>query len=184
MAKKGIVIDASLARSAGTSEHPRSSRARRFIETVREACHTAVFTPSLMAEWRKHQSGFARIWLTQMYSRKKVKLIEPLQNEALRKGLSKAVQNPDNPEEQASNERAIEKDCHLIEAALDTDKIIASFDGKAQRLFARACQRVHEIRRIMWVLHDESEPIEAVLTWLKTGAPERPERQLSHFSEE
>jgi len=159
MAKKSIVVDASLA-------------------AVLAKCHCIVFTPALKAEWNDHQSAFARQWLVQMYARKKVITVALDQNTALRKGLLKTASNAANPEEQASNEQAIQKDCHLIEAALHTDKIIASYDGKARRLFAQACLSIHEIRAIMWIMHDLDAPMKDIISWLENGAPEVQEWQL------
>jgi hypothetical protein len=178
MAKKSIVVDASLARSAGESDHPHSFRARRFLTAVLAKCHSIVFTPALKAEWDNHQSAFARQWRVQMYARKKVISIALDQNEALRKGLLRTAFNAANPEEQASSEQAIQKDCHLIEAALHTDKIIASYDGKARRLFAHACLSVREIRSIMWIMHDPHVPIEDIVGWLENDAPDVQEWQL------
>ncbi len=183
MAKKRLVIDASLARSAGETDSLASSRARHFLNAVLEICHRTIFTPAIRAEWDRHQSNFTRKWRVQMHSRKKIDVLPLAQNESLRKGLLKTVRNLTNPEEQASNERAIEKDCHLIEAALAADRIIASSDRKARNLFARGCQTVHEIQPIMWIMHDQ-EAMESLKAWLEDGAPDEMVRRLMHIAPE
>ena len=68
------------------------------------------------------------------------------------------------------------KDIHLLEAALATDKIVASKEVEAHDLFEDVCSRVGEIRDVMWVNPVVEE--ESCIVWLKQGAPVELERQL------
>jgi hypothetical protein len=70
-----IVIDADIARSSGTSEHPVSSNARKLLNLVRSEGHHIAMCPMLRAEWKKHQSGYAARWLSSMIAKRKVKFI-------------------------------------------------------------------------------------------------------------
>ena len=49
------------------------------------------------------------------------------------------------------------KDFHLLEAAWATDQTIISLDETIRQLFARAAQRVGEIRDIVWVNPERTE---------------------------
>ena len=72
----------------------------------------------------------------------------------------------------------MQKDFHLLQAALATDRTVISLDETVRRLFVHASQQVGEIRDIIWVNPDrtaEEQPIE----WLQNGAPPEPHRQLS-----
>ena len=71
-AKKRIVVDASVARSAGQKPVPDfvSVRSREVLETILRARHKVAFSAEGLAEWREHRSSFARRWLVQMFSRK------------------------------------------------------------------------------------------------------------------
>ena len=83
-------------------------------------------------------------------------------------------------EETATRDNEIEdmqKDFHLLEAALATDQTIISLDETIRQLFARASQRVGEIRDIVWVNPDRTEE-EEPLVWLQNGAPPEDHRKL------
>ncbi len=64
---------------------------------------------------------------------------------------------------------AMYKDACLIEAALATDRIVASLDEQVRELFRRATDRVGELRAIVWV-NPEREEDDPIL-WLERGAP-------------
>ena len=71
-------------------------------------------------------------------------------------------------------------DLHLIEAALATDRTVASVDKKVRAFFsgeASACQ-VEELRTIVWVNPELEE--ETPILWLERGAPAEPERMLGY----
>ena len=88
-------------------------------------------------------------------------------------------------ERTATGENEIEvmqKDFHLLEAAWATDQSIISLEEIIRQLFARASERVGEIRDIVWVnpeRMEEEEPIE----WLKNGAPPEDHRQLRSWKD-
>ena len=170
---KRLVVNASVARAAGGVEATASVSisCTEFLETFRDEClHHVVMTPELSEEWDENQSKFAATWLRSMIARKRFDYEDPPVNQALR----------DEIEGTATRETEIEvmrKDFHLLEAARETDQTIISLDETVRGLFARAVQRVGEIRDIVWVnpeRTEEEEPIE----WLKNGAPPDDHRKL------
>jgi len=117
-ASRRLVIDASVASAAGQTMAPASRRCREFLQAVLRISHRAAMTPLLREEWKRHQSLFARAWLAEMTSKGKVEATPDVQNDQLRT--------------EAPGTRSAQKDLHLIEAALATDKIVVSLDDTAR----------------------------------------------------
>jgi hypothetical protein len=88
--------------------HPTSFRSREFLGEVLKISHRMVMTVTLAAEWDRHQSLYAARWRAEMRSRKKVVDIADVQNEEVRR--------------QVPVSSAVQKDLHLIEAALATTR--------------------------------------------------------------
>ena len=169
---KRLVVNASVARAAGGAEATASVSisCTEFLETFRDECsHRVVMTPELSEEWETNQSKFAATWLRSMIARKRFDYVEPPVNQALR----------DEIERTATRETEIEvmwKDFRLLEAARETDQTIISLDETIRRLFARAAERVGEIRDIVWVNPEHTG--EESLDWLRNGAPPEGHRKL------
>ena len=174
---KRLVVNASVARAAGGEEATVSVSisCTDFLETFRDECpHHVVMTPALSEEWEENQSKFAATWLRSMIARKRFDYVEPSVNQALR----------DEIEGTAISENEIEdmqKDFHLLEAAQATDQTIISLDETVRGLFARASQRVGEIRDIVWV-NPERTVEEEPLVWLQNGAPPEEHRKPPHLA--
>jgi hypothetical protein len=144
-----LVIDASVASAAGQTLVPTSRRSREFLQAVLRISHRATMTPLLREEWKRHQSLFARAWLAAMTSRAKVEDIANVPNEDLRSQVPGTV--------------SAQKDLHLIEAALATDKIVISLDDRA-----RAELSVPAAADVMWI-----HPVDEggrIIYWLNKGA--------------
>jgi hypothetical protein len=144
-----LVIDASVASAAGLAMNPDSRRCREFLQALLRISHSATMTPLLRVEWSRHQSLFARRWLAEMTSKAKVENIADTPNDELRS--------------QAPRTRSAQKDLHLVEAALATDKIVISLDDTA-----RAELSVPAAAEVMWV-----HPVDEgghVVYWLNNGA--------------
>ena len=171
MAKKHprrLVIDADVARSAGTSEDLVSSACRLFLEIVRDVGHHVVMTRAIMEEWSTHLSRFSRKWLTQMHGKKQVYDDDVGPDKILRKRIAKTV--PRNQRQAAA------KDVHLIEAARGTDCLVASRDKKARGIFRSASKSVRELKPIVWV--NPTLPADDPICWLRNGAQAEARRQL------
>ena len=169
---KRLVIDADVARASGseTATHPRAEHCRDFLNTVLSLSHRIVMTEKINNEWKNHQSRFARRWRVSMNARKKIDRINPPEYAELQAKVTNAASDEDEIE-------AMEKDFHLLQAALATDQTIISLDETVRQLFKRAAQQVGEIRNIIWVNPDRTAE-EQPITWLQNGAPPEPQRQL------
>lgn len=168
---KRLVIDASIARSAGGEDAKdlKSVYCRDFLEAVVDLCHRVVMTPDIRDEWDKHQSKAARIWLRRMVAKKKLYPYETrLDNE-----LWSQVEDFTDLDNQRE---AMIKDIRLIEAALTTDKIVISLDDKVRKLFSKAAEQVDELKDIVWV--NPAKPEEKAIEWLENGAEAEIERKL------
>jgi len=152
-----LVVDSSVVHAAGASEHPVSSATRQFLSWVLDICHRVVVTAEIREEWRRHQSKISRRWLLAKYARKKVvELRVPIDAEFRARMSGRDC----SPQQRA----AVLKDVHLIEAALQSDRIVVSLAERARVLF-----QVHELNTIIWV-----NPVLAnsqIQSWLEQGAP-------------
>jgi hypothetical protein len=173
---KRLVIDASVARACGGPQatYPRSVHCRDFLENVLNICHRVVMTSDIRDEWNKHQSRFAREWLTRMVQKRK---LVPLKDFSIDQMLWK------NLEDSAATDKErqqIVKDICLLEAALATDKRIISLDDKtARKYFSRAAQQIKPLQDIVWVNPELEE--ENSISWLTQGAPYDEKRMLSQY---
>lgn len=169
---KRIVVDASVARSAGweTSTHAPSIRCRQALEAILTFGHEVVFSRECLDEWKRHRSNYSKKWLYSMHSSRKVVPPEDLtRNEKLRASLSQAAPSD-------SSRAAIAKDAHLLEAALQADRIVISRDETVRILFRQCCPAIKEIRSVLWA-NPEIEA-EEVVPWLEGGARVEPARKL------
>ncbi len=163
-----LVIDADVAHSAGESEHPISSACRRFLETVLRVGHYVVMTEAIQEEWRRHISKYSKRWRRRMYGRKLVIRIEVDEDETLRGRIDAAVH--------WDQREAVDKDVHLIEAAIATDRLVTSRDKEAREAFGNASDNVGELRQIVWVNPTQAD--EKPIDWLRNGAKTEAHRQL------
>src|SRR5947199_5976535 len=72
-AGKRIVLDASVARSAGSGPIP--GRRRAVFGAIEER-HSVVFSEECLAEWKKHEQAFARGWRARMVARRQVLFLQ------------------------------------------------------------------------------------------------------------
>lgn len=168
---KRLVIDASVVRASGGegATFPTSKYCRDFLSTVLKVCHRAAMTPQLRAEWKRHMSRFARKWRVRMEGGKKVEHLSVPRNDLLRNRLDEVIGNP------ARRDAAL-KDMHLIEAALATDRLVASLDETARAILSSAAPELRDLAAILWV--NPSRPDERVISWLENGAPAQESRRL------
>jgi len=165
-----LVIDACVAGSAGTTDYPTSRACRDFLEAVLKICHRAVFSPELVAEWNRHQSGWAERWRSTMVAKKKVDRIGTIENAALRAEIDARPISEKQREE-------IRKDAHLVEAALQTDQtVISSDENTARQPFREIAANVPSIGHLIWV--NPTRDDERAIEWLQSGAPAEPSRRL------
>lgn len=166
---KTLIVDACIAGDAGSTEPPPEVciRARAFLEAMRIAGHQLGLTALLENEWRDHAGRFARRWLLTMKVKRRVVNVPTNYQIASR---ARALQTTETPNQHA----AMEKDWHLVEAALRVDRTIASSDETARRLFVRAAKSIAQLRPIVWVNPSLSD----LVAWLQANAPADAEKQL------
>ena len=109
-----------------------------------------------------------------MYARKKVHYASTAQNHNLRQKVQRFVTAD-------RDIRAVMKDIHLIEAALDTDRTVVSLEKEARRLFAGLAKHARYLKNVIWVnpANDSEKPI----AWLEGGANPEEQRMLGFWSE-
>lgn len=140
MIRRLLVVDASVVRSAGETQHPMSSSCRNCLEAIRRICHRVAATPAIREEWKNHMSRFSRKWLRSMAARRK-----PLQSVAATPidldvaGLSKGDQE------------AIEKDRGLLEAAFSADRVIVTRDDALCSVLVKTPQGRKIKDAITWI---------------------------------
>ena len=163
-ASRRLVIDADVALSAGGihSIHPTCSQCRALLRAVLKICHRVVMTEPIRREWRRHASRFSKRWLVSMTKRDKV--VEPkgpCEYPRLRRRLASLVPKP-------AGLAAMQKDLHLVEAAIATDRVVISCDDKARGAFRRTAADIGALRSVAWV--NPTETPGKVLKWLDKGA--------------
>ena len=169
---KRLVIDTDVAQASGDEDatDPRTLNCRDFLKEVRSQDHWVVMTREISDEWKRHQSRFALEWRVSMDARRRIDRIDPPEDKELRDKVTNIANDADETE-------AMQKDFHLLQAALATDQTVISLDETVRGLFKQASQQVGEIRNIIWVNPDRTE--EQPILWLQNGAPPEPHRQLS-----
>ena len=170
---KRLVIDTDVAQASGDEDatDPRAINCRDFLREVRSQNHWVVMTREISDEWKRHQSRFALEWRVSMDARRKVNRIDPSEDEELQDKVTNTASDEDEIE-------AMQKDFHLLQAALATDQTVISLDEAVRGLFKRASQQVGEIRNIIWVNPDKTTEEHPIL-WLQNGAPPEAHRRLS-----
>ena len=169
---KQLVIDTDVAQASGDEDATdlRAINCRDFLKAVRTQGHRVVMTREISNEWKRHQSHFALEWRVSMDARRKIDRINSPEDEAFRDKVTNTANDADEIE-------AMQKDLHLLQAALATDQTVISLDETVRGLFKQASQQVGEIRDIIWVNPDRAE--EQPILWLQNGAPPESYRQLS-----
>jgi hypothetical protein len=171
---KSLVVDANVARCSGGPDatYPTSTRCRDFLNAVLTICHRVVVAPALSEEWRRHRSRFFRAWRVSMTARRKIVVVDVPENPNLRERIRGF----------AGSDRGTEgmlKDCHLIEAALATDRVVISLDETARAYFAGVAGHIGELRSVAWVNPDRVD--EELIAWLEGGAEAEPRQRLGFW---
>jgi hypothetical protein len=166
-----IVIDADIMRSAGISEHPHSSNARKVLDTIWSAGHNMVQCAPLKQEYDKHQGRYAATWRAKMISKKRWRYWDYQEDSTLRNSLVKAL-----PDAISSKEKEVIKDAHLLEAAVATDHRIVSKDATARNLFRHSCSVLGMHKSILW--GDVTGSPDDVIQWIIDGCADRNDFKL------
>lgn len=144
---KDVVIDADIARSAGTTEHPVSKNSRTVLHVIIKSDMSIVFCPILLEEWKKHRSKFAALWLSSMIARKKFLLISP------KSVVSVDIESSDIDEDRKTIAR---KDAHVVDIAINSSNLILSNDTAARNVFCSLALQTTSLSQLNWIIprHD------------------------------
>ena len=151
--RRRLVIDTSIFQAASErpAPDPMGKTCGNLLKEILSICHQAVFSLEASDEWKRHRSRFALRWRTAMTARKKLHFLdESCRNDELRGTLEKLWGSerdaPDRWEE-------VEKDLHLVEAALATDTIVLSLERRIRECLEWACRRrgARILREIHWI---------------------------------
>ena len=150
-----IVVDASIACAAGGEKAiDRTSVAcTAFLEEIASICHQIVMTDDLFREWDEHASRHATEWFYDMFNKKgKVYKIE--EHDLVPCEIAEPIS------------AELEKDKHLIDAAINAEYRIASLDNEARDGFRGLAPTHKPVGLIVWV----NPSSDSALKWLKEGA--------------
>jgi len=106
-----------------------------------------------------------------MVARRKIEFVEAPPERSLESRNTRAVID-------ASVAAIIEKDRRLIEAALVTEKRVASLDDQVRWHIQAYRDTLREVRGICWI--NPSDPGQGAVTWLNAGAPSDAFRKLGY----
>ncbi len=174
---KVLVVDASVMRAAGGEGaiDPAPANARDALKAILSICHKLCDSPDLREERKRHQSKFAKLWFTQMHARRKVVICEPPSCSAILADIRsfRSVTQADVA--------AVEKDIHLIAAALVSGRVVLSWDNRVALAFRKVCADsgtvTHKaIANVLWI--DPITDRDALHAWLSETGPVQPSWQL------
>ncbi|MGX4585518.1 hypothetical protein [Paenibacillus chitinolyticus] len=166
-----IIIDASVARSAGETNHPTSLNCRSFLQEFRATNHKIYMTPKISEEWNKHQSKFSLQLRTHLIARKRWVYVKDEENLEVREVIQRMAAS-----EKVKKE--VDKDIHLVEAAIKADNIVVSNDDKMRRMLGDLSIYSTELRNICWI--NPINEAEDSIGWLKDGCKKENSRKLCH----
>ncbi len=168
-----LVVDASVMAAAGAegATDPVPAHAREAFKAILAICHRVCVSAALREEWRRHRSNFAQLWWRQMYARRKVvdgeppSCVEILQDVQAFASITQ------------SDRDAVEKDIHLIAAALAADQTVLSWDNRVAAIIRKVCADKRTltskaVSRMLWI-----NPIadrETLHAWLSETGPAQP----------
>jgi len=134
---------------------------------LRNAELRLAMSPVLEDEWRKHQSRYARKWLSDMYARRRIARVVPKTDIQLRKATAKLATE--------KQRQAVQKDWHLVETAAASDHRVVSSDLRIKELLVSMVPDVAYLARLHWTCPADDGCCE----WIEDGTPEDPERHLT-----
>jgi hypothetical protein len=139
-----------------------SRSCREFLDEVRKVCHKVVMTREIEREWTARPTMFSSLWLGAMERRRKVAWAHRSENASLRDDINRSGLG-------GADRQLVQRDVHLVEAALATGLTVISRDDAVRRLLSGISGTVGLLKKIVWV-NPVSQATD-VLAWLAQGAP-------------
>lgn len=110
-----------------------------------------------------------------MLQKDKIVVLEVPADDALREGIDEAAKYE-------SQRAAMQKDRHLIEAALEADQAVISLNEADRKRFASACDAIPILKNVVWVNPDRVD--DNYEQWLKSGANTDAPLRLRNYNPE
>jgi hypothetical protein len=171
--RKMLVIDANIARSAGTTEVPSSFYSRACLDAVLKAEYVAVFSHALEQEWNKHASLYSRQWRASMVARRRIESVEGREFAHLLDRACSCLAR-------IAWQDALRKDFHLVQSALATGQILLSNETNLPSHLKASCEAVTEFRKLFFA-NPEIEQGDCI-TWIVAGAKKETKRRIDQWS--
>jgi len=158
------------------AQDPVPARSRDALRAILTICHRVCLSPELRAEWKRHQSRFARGWLTRMYARRKVIHCVPPPCDHILDDVRTL------PQTTQADFEAIAKDIHLVAAALATpDAAVLSGDNRVAAAIRKVCTDTatatsRVVAHVLWI-----NPVADHMTlhaWMLETGPAQPHWRL------
>jgi hypothetical protein len=131
-------------------------------------------TKAIWEEWNNHHTMYSYKWRASMVARKQVCWATPTIHD-------RALERLETSGFSDNNKAAMRKDWLLIEAALETDRVISSLDDIARNLFRQFSTQWGAISTVAWINPAREE--EQAVKWLENGALPEKERLLECAAE-
>lgn len=157
-----FVVDASVAEAAGRGDPgsaPPSPACVGALDAIAAAGHGVAMSPELKDEWQRHARDYARKWLLNMVSRKRLHAVRPRWRDQLHL-LEVAAELPGHAG------REVAKDVHIVALAMETDQRVLPLDRRQRALLERCVHELPSLRSLHWANPSES----GAEAWIRAGA--------------
>jgi len=177
---KQIVIDANIAQGSSNDRmfNPvlgdAGAQSRQCLQAIWDEKHVAVFGRSLLSEWDRHASSYARRWLRNMEQKSRVVLEDGERFAELAISACACLST-------AGEKAALVKDLHLIQSALATGQLILSNEVRFPRYVALACAAVQELATLYYA--NPTVEGDRCRLWIKAGAEKNADRRIDSWVE-
>ena len=166
-----LVLDANIYIAASKSiDQARQDKCIEILQFILDANFRVVLNDELLDEWTRDRGEYVLMWQALMSDGSRLLIdAEPWPEEA---ALLAA---------RPKNERAIDKDIHVIRASMNTDRRLLSTDKKLRGALRRALTTPGcpgALKNLHFVIPYDLKEQHDALDWLQRGAPEDPSLQL------
>jgi hypothetical protein len=162
--KRAILVDTSVARSAGSARATdvRAAACRDALKAIRKTTLHAVLSSALREEYDRQamMSKFFRRWLLWMTARRRIWEVDPPLHRPTRAAARRLLPAP--------RQEAVEKDLHLVSAALASDRRVLSGDDRMRDDLATLAAGVRALAQLHWANPETPD----CLDWLSRTAPD------------
>lgn len=167
-----LVVDTDVGHAAGSSNDPIAAACSAVLARIYQGGFTVLMTPEMNAEWKRHESGYTKDWRLRMEVKDRILYQSLPPNQRLRETLEAVPLTP-------AQRAILDKDIHLLEAAMAADHPVISKDEKVRRVLCVCCSRIPELETIVWVNPVLDAPI--LDHWFANACRPQPELCLSYY---